>query len=271
MQQTSETYKRILRGEHYFDGSLVIGEDGRLVDKDGGRILFGGFSILVDNGGPESGYREDTLISVEIRQDTFSDDRPMAGDAISAELEVSMIKPTAAIPGKARVTPWLRAVNDSDAKDVSEWIKQGVFYVDSREQSADGGNFQELILHCYDSMILADADYPGDDSSNYPMLDIDMVRHIARNMRLEAGKGDGISVDNRTAAIMTKGYRFGLPLGYSMREVLQMIAGCYGGSFVISPDGELRLILLGQLPRETRVLIDNAGYQLVIGGVKILV
>ena len=48
MQQTSDTYKRILTDSHWFENSVVLGDNGRLVDDDGGLILFGGDAILVD-------------------------------------------------------------------------------------------------------------------------------------------------------------------------------------------------------------------------------
>ena len=71
MQQTSDTYKRIISGEHQFETSVTIGDSGRLVDKYGDLILFGGDSILVDTGGAESGFREDKLFSVDSNSEFF--------------------------------------------------------------------------------------------------------------------------------------------------------------------------------------------------------
>ena len=51
MQTTSQLYKEILQGPHWFENSVVIGDTSRLVDNDGGLILFGGDSILTDTGG----------------------------------------------------------------------------------------------------------------------------------------------------------------------------------------------------------------------------
>ena len=76
MQQTSDTYKRIIQGNHRFDTSVTLGDSGRLVDGGGNVITFGGDAILVDTGDPESGFREDTLFSVNTKSPFFKDSTP---------------------------------------------------------------------------------------------------------------------------------------------------------------------------------------------------
>lgn len=267
MQQTSDAYKRILSGgEYWFENSVTIGENGRLVDDDGGLILFGGDAILVDTGGPESGFREDTLISVKTNSELFKDSAPGVGLAISGYADVKMIAPYN-VPKKARVVPWFRAVNQSEK---SEWVQQGVYFIDTREQTHYGLYFDVLTVHCFDAMKLAEATYPSDNAHDYPLLDKTMVQFIADNMKIDAD-GRGIQVDPRTWDIMTAGYKFPLPVGYSMREVLCMIAAAYAGNFIISPTGELRLVSMFDLPPETRHLITDDGYKITFGGDYILV
>ena len=70
---------------------------------------------------------------------------------------------------------------------------------------------------------------------------------------------------------MNKGYMFPLPLGYSSREVLGLIAASYGGNFIISDENQLLLIKLGDLPRETNYLIDEDGDVIIFGDDMILV
>ena len=64
---------------------------------------------------------------------------------------------------------------------------------------------------------------------------------------------------------MTEEYKFPLPVGYSSREVLGMIAASYGGNFVMSDAGELRLVMLNELPPETGLLINYSGDYIVFG------
>lgn len=265
MQEVSELYKKILSGSGYwFETSVVVGENGRLVDDDGGLILFGGDSILVDTGGSESGFREDKLYSVKTNQEFFKDGCPGAGSAVAGYVDVEMVAPYN-IPKKARTAIYVRATN---GVETSEWIPQGVYYIDTREQTNTGCENDVLKLHAYDAMLLSEITYPSDNQHDYPLLDKTMVQFIADNMKIDAN-GRGIQVDRRTWDIMTAGYEFPLPVGYSMREVLCMIAAAYAGNFIISPTGELRLVSMFDLPPETRHLITEDGYKITFGGLYI--
>ena len=81
----------------------------------------------------------------------------------------------------------------------------------------------------------------------------------------------GTSVDIRTTKIMNKGYKINYPAEYSMREVLENIAAMYAGSFVMSDTGELLLVTMFGIPKETSYLIDGAGFAITFGGERILV
>lgn len=270
MQQTSETYKRILAGKHWFENSVTIGDSGRLVTESGDVITFGEtprevVSILVDTGAPESGFRENALYSVVTNHEFFTDGSPSVGDAVAGYVDIKMLAPYN-IPKKARIALYCRVVNGTEK---SEWVPQGVYYIDTREQTHSGGR-DILKIKGYDAMLLANVTYPSDKSedtdgeSRYPMLDKTMVQFIADNMKIDAD-GNGISVDPRTWELMTAGYKFNLPAGYSMREALGMIAAAYAGNFIISPTGELRLVSMFDLPPETRVLCTEDGYKIVFG------
>lgn len=267
MQQTSDTYKRILAsGDYWFENSVTVGDSGRLVDNDGGLILFGGDAILVDTGGPEAGFREDKLISVKSNHEFFADGTPGVGSAVAGYVDVQMKAPYN-VPKKARVSLYSRAENDTE---VSEWVPQGVYFIDTREQTNTGLGYDVLKFQAYDAMLLAEVSYPSDSEHDYPMLDKDMVQFIADNMRIDPN-GRGIQVDPRTWEIMTAGHYFPLPVGYSMREVLCMIAAAYAGNFIISPVGELLLVSMFDLPPETRHLITEDGFTVTFGGLYILI
>lgn len=266
MQQVSDVYKRILQGDHWFETSVVVGDSGRLVDNEGGLILFGGDTILVDTGGPEFGFRDDKLFEggVKTSHDLFKDGTPDVGSAVSGYADISMVAPFN-IPKKARISIFVRA---TDGVELSEWIPQGVYYIDTREQTHTQLSFDVLTVHAYDAMLLAETTYPSDNQNDYPMLDKDMVQFVADNMKIDAD-GSGVQVDPRTWNIMTAGYKFPLPVGYSMREVLCMIAAAYAGNFIISPTGELRLVSMFDLPPETRHLATEDGYKITFGGLYI--
>ena len=266
MQQTSDTYKRIISGEHQFETSVTIGDSGRLVDKYGDLILFGGDSILVDTGGPESGFREDKLFSVGSSNEFFKDGYPGVGYANAAYVDISMVAPYN-IPHKGRISIYVRAVNGTEK---SEWVPQGVYYIDTREQTHDERGFDVLTIHGYDAMLLSEVTWPSDDSNDYPMLDTDMVQFIADHMKIDPD-GNGVRVDPRTWDVMKAGYKFPLPVGYSMREVLCMIAAAYGANFIITQAGELRLASMFDMPPESRNLVTEDGFKITFGGIYILV
>ena len=249
MQNTSAKYNSIISGDHRFEVSLAIGESGRLITKLGETLLFGGTAILVDTGGAENGFRTERLISVRVTSNLFSSSEPDVGSCVASEIDVEMLRPPAEIPKRARLALYVRAVNDTDQ---SEWLPQGVFYIDTREYTQES-DLSVLKIHGYDAMLFADADYPS-TSIEYPATDRTILGIIADTM--------GVPVDPRTYDIMANDYEFPLPVGYSMREILGILASSYGGNFIITESGALRLIAINEIPKQTNYLIDEHGFVL---------
>lgn len=261
MQTTSALYKDIISTpDHWYEVSAVIGEPGRLITEKADVIRFGNnVAILVAASAADGGYREERLCGMKTYQQVFSD-TPAIGNAISAEIDVSLLDPAGEIPRRAMIKPYVRA---TDGTRYSEWLQKGVYFIDTRQQTANTNDLVVMTIHGYDAMLMTEMDYPSDSQHDYPLLDITMVEHIANAI--------GVSVDSRTYEIMTEGYMFPLPAGYSSREVLGMIAASYGGNFVMSDIGELRLVMLNELPPETGLLIDYAGDYIVFGSDRIKV
>lgn len=254
MQPISALYRDIISTpDHWYEYSVVIGETGRLINESAEVIRFGGTAILVATAAADGGYREERLCGVKTYQQVFGD-TPTIGNAIAAEIDVSLLDPIGEIPRRAMIKPFVRA---TDGVRHSEWLQKGVYFIDTREQAANTDGVIVLSVHGYDAMLMTEMDYPSDSQHDYPLLDITMVEHIANAI--------GVSVDARTRAIMTEGYTFPLPIGYSSREVLGMIAASYGGNFVMSDAGELRLVMLNELPPETGLLINYSGDYIVFG------
>ena len=142
-------------------------------------------------------------------------------------------------------------------------MPKGIYYIDTRETSHNSNGLDILTIHGYDAMLMFEQNYPSDSVNNYPMLDTRMVQFIADSVQ--------ISVDPRTFERMDKHYSFSLPVAYSSREVLGIIAASYGGNLIISDEGQLLLIRLSDLPKETNYLVTESGDVLVFGEDKILV
>ena len=80
----------------------------------------------------------------------------------------------------------------------------------------------------------------------------------------------GTTVDPRSQ--IHHGYTIDYPAnGYTRRDILRFIAAAHGGNFVMNDLGQLRLLRLGDLPAETRYLVDEYGDALTFGGDRILV
>ena len=101
-----------------------------------------------------------------------------------------------------------------------------------------------------------------------PATDIAVVRDICSQLEFD--------VDPRTVEIMDKGYTINTEqIGqYTMREVLSYLAGSYAGSFIITPQNQLRLVQLVTPPGETNYLSAVEGgvyYAILFGNDRILV
>ena len=261
MQNTSALYDELIaEPNHWFECALAIGESGRLIDEIGDVLIFGNTAILVDSGGAETAFREEVLMSMSTKHSVFNEQYPTVGSAVSGEIDVTMIRPYGDIPKMARIVPFIRV---TDGERHSEWLQKGVYYIDTRETSHNSNGLDILTIHGYDAMLKFEMNYPSDSVNNYPMIDTDMVQFLANSIN--------ISVDPRTWERMTEAYTFPLPVGYSSREVLGAIAASYGGNFIMSDEGQLLLIRLSDLPRETNFLVTESGDVIIFGNDKIVV
>ena len=259
MQNTSPLYRRLLADEnHWFEASVVIGDSGNLITERGETILFGGTAIVVSRTGADSGFGEDIVFSVSTTSSLFSNN-PEIGKAVSAEIDLKMLNPSGDIPRMGVVIPYVRVRTEDE---YSEWLQQGVFYIDTRDISNNDDDLTILTLHGFDGMMKAEQDYAS-TNLNWPAKDTAIVQEIADKM--------GVSVDPRTWEVMTDANKLPLPTSYTLREVLGYIASMYVGCFIMTDTGELRLVTLLELPEETNYLIDSVGDAITFGGDRIKV
>ena len=214
-------------------------------------------------------YDETKLFSVSTHVEMFQN-TPTLGKAVAGEISIKMLKPSVDIPAMAKIQPQVRVCRDFGeevddewvvTRQNSEWLAQGIYYIDTRETTKNQDGLDVLTLHGYDDMLKAEQMYNGRITGD--STDIQMVNEIAYQM--------GVNVDARTTALMTNAYTIPLPTGYSYREVLGYIASMYCGCFIMSEVGELRLVSILELPPETNYLIDQVGDAITFGGDRILV
>ena len=261
---------------------------------------------LVIDGVGEFGRDEIVDMSTSI---ALFDGQPNVGTAVAAEINVSLLPPSAEIPRMACLRPFIRVSGsapassavtiqngvlssqyasyangkitfapesgavvsgktlifpvDSTEELTSEWVPQGVFYIDTREATANYDGIPVLTIHGYDAMLKTEQMYASNNTVG-DAPDTQYVQAIADAI--------GVDVDPRTWEIM-RGYIIPFPLGYTMREILGFIAASYVGSFIMSDEGKLRLVSLLDLPDAPTesLLADDVGDVIIFGTDAIIV
>ena len=103
------------------------------------------------------------------------------------------------------------------------------------------------------------------DAETWPMPVETAVNDIASRM--------GVSVDSRT--VLDSNFPVQYPVDddgdMTMREALGRIAVANAGNWIITDDGELLLVGLNSMPKETNYLVTETGSAITFGGVRILV
>lgn len=236
MQEVSARYQELLTGSHTKESRLLV---------DG------------------TAYGESTIIkgSLKTAVALFAGDTPTVGGAVAGEISVQLLGiASSSVARMAELRPQVRLVGDSG--EPSEWVAQGVYNVDKRSYNKQTG---VLTLHGYDKMLATEQWYTGSVGTG-GVTDITIVNRVCTQV--------GITLDSETDSFFSasgKNYKVTNPRNYTCRELLQAIAGWYGGNWCMTPVGKLRLVLLNSLPKETNYLVDNGGNAITFGGDRILV
>lgn len=236
MQEVSARYQELLTGSHTKESRLLV---------DG------------------TAYGESTIIkgSLKTAIALFAGDTPTVGGAVAGEINVQLLGvASSSVARMAELRPQVRLVGASG--EPSEWVAQGVYNVDKRSHNKQTG---VLTLHGYDKMLATEQWYTGSVGTG-GVTDITIVNRVCTQV--------GITLDSETDSFFSasgKNYKVTKPRNYTCRELLQAIAGWYGGNWCMTPVGKLRLVLLNSLPKETNYLVDNGGNAITFGGDRILV
>lgn len=184
------------------------------------------------------------------------------GKTACGQIDIEMEKPSVEFARMARIIPYTRRI---DCQPPGAWKQRGVYYIDTREIEADGG---DGLLHLtgYDGMLKTSKDY-GNLGLTYPATTLDAVRRIASL--------SGLTLAAETAEMLNDGQTIPEPEYYTGREILGFIAVMYGGSFMMDQFGKLKLVNMADMlvtdeELEDRVLADQSNVPIEIGGVYIL-
>lgn len=170
-------------------------------------------------------YAAQDIVSCEIERNLLENTAEV-GNATAAVLTLE-ISQGEAIPKRAKVVVQYRLALD-DAR--TDYIPKGTYWINTREK--DG---RYLKLTCYDAMLMAQQDYLGNvTADDWPQQETACVTEIAQRI--------GVEIDPRTQIGTGDNHQVSMPVGRTMREVLEQIAAANGGNWCITPAGKLLLV-----------------------------
>ena len=170
-------------------------------------------------------YAAQDIVSCEIERNLLENTAEV-GNATAAVLTLE-INQGETIPKQAKVVVQYRLMLD-DAR--TDYIPKGTYWINTREK--DG---RYLKLTCYDAMLMAQQDYLGDvTADDWPQQETACVTEIAQRI--------GVEIDPRTQIGTGDNHQVSMPVGRTMREVLEQIAAANGGNWCITPAGKLLLV-----------------------------
>lgn len=213
-------------------------------------------------------YIENAIVSLRTHRKIF-DGEPSVGNCVSGEMKLIMIAENVVIPRNAKIIPYLKTGDGA-------WVKKSEYYVYSRKIDKET---KTVELTAYDAIFRAEEPFvqPG-VIGTYPRTDINVMQEIATRT--------GTTICADTVAAMNKAYSIPFPGiiiegtstteyrtdgSTTMREVAGRIAAMYAGNWIIDNNGEWRLIILGDIPAETNLLITEDAEYIKMGNDRIKV
>lgn len=172
-------------------------------------------------------YGMNLIVSLDYENALFSDTLSV-GNVFAGTLKLTVI-PQGTIGRMAKVCPFVRLTLGSNT---SEWLPQGVFYIDTRELTSEG----YLSLVCYDDILKMEQTFlnPELEQGDWPITMEAAVNEICSRI--------DVTLDERSQIEST--YLMEYPNDYTMRECMGYIAVAHGGNWIMSPRAQLRLVLL---------------------------
>ena len=207
-------------------------------------------------------YGENRIVYIHTSGDLYRKNSPGVGGSTAREIDLTVRFPDD-IPRMARITLETRLVlRDEVTREIlqaAEWIPQGIFYIDTREEDPDN---DEITLHGYDEMLQLEAVYirDGEDLTAVPDTMPEMAADIAARI--------GTVIDPRT---QLKPYAVSPPFGYTMREIMGWIAAAHGGNWILTGTGEFFLRPLAGIPAEDGFLVTEDGDDILLGDARLVV
>ena len=103
---------------------------------------------------------ESDLVSLDRDGQAMAQTKPSVGAAIASAIALVILTPSFTIPRMAEIDVYIRARNSTRS---SEWLRAGVFFIDTRKHDETVNGVGVLRIAAYDAMLKAEQVYrrPG--------------------------------------------------------------------------------------------------------------
>lgn len=171
-------------------------------------------------------YGMDDIMSLRTYPMLFDGERPAIGNACATECELHLVESTENWARMAEFEVFFRLVS-GDGETESEWVSAGIYYTDTREESAGGF----LTIHAYDKMLTLEQTWADKiNSANMPTA---WPITAAEAVELALSVQDEIELDEDAELDDTVAF-IGLDETATIRKTLQDVATGMGGNWYLS-------------------------------------
>lgn len=211
--------------------------------------------VVISGGAYRQEYGESEIASAFVSGRTF--DAPSVGNAASRQLDMTFL-PKKDGNGNAIPIPRMAKIELYVSLVWGEWeteaLKKGVFFIDTRSTDAVTG---WTTVRGFDSNLMMEQALAESESDVIPDDTAGLMNLIAQKI--------GVEIDSRTAM---RNYALNVfesdrrAKYMTMRQVAGYVAGLYGGNWIITDEGRLRLLPLSQSSEGeaiTAIGASNAG------------
>lgn len=227
------------------------------------------------------------------------------GNTIAGTIDVSLVASSNSVPTMAELRPYVRATNGTQHSewlpkgvyfiDTREYDKEsGVLYLSGMDAMLKGeqdymtsgaqGTWPavdiNILCDIADRLELGDDQFTavssptGNPKNQGWYYKSGNNYYLTSNTSVVSGttyyKRSNTGIDSRTLPLINKAYKVQYPgygeEAYTVREVLGYIGAFYAGNWIINDSGQLRLLVLGDIPAETYYLITEDGGRITLGG-----
>ena len=231
------------------------------------------------------------------------------GNTIAGTIDVSLVASSNSVPTMAELRPYVRATNGTQHSewlpkgvywiDTREYDREsGVLYLSGMDAmlkseqdymtSGAQGTWPavdiNILCDIADRLELGDDEFTavtsptGNPKNQGWYYKSGNNYYLTSNTSVVSGttyyKRSNTGIDSRTLSLIDKAYKVQYPGygedAYTVREVLGFIGAFYAGNWIINDSGQLRLLVLNDIPAETFYLITENGDKITLGGDRLI-